>query len=154
MKTKKGYMFILDVAVAIVILIIAATIFFYNFFQSNKTIYVTEQLSHDVVGVLASTKIPDLCSGMGTASCTCPRYSKIQSIVCAGAVKDYNANLLSMTSEIIETGSSDKTALKEMIHEIFVTKNVIDEKRFGFAVIYTDRTSGTPLELYNTETYS
>ena len=150
---KKGYMFMLDVAIAIVILLIAAALFFFKFFEADKTLYFTEQLSHDVVGVLGSTKISDLCVNAGQSSCSCPNYVRLQSIVCGGTLKDYNANLLSMTSELLEKQSVDEQLIKDMIHEIFVEKRIIDEKKFGFSIIYTDPNLG-PVELYNTETYS
>ena len=150
---KKGYMFMLDVAIAIVILLLAASLFFFKFFHADKTLYFTEQLSHDVVGVLGSTKIGDLCMGTETASCQCPNYKKIEAIVCSGAIKDYNANLLSMISETIEKKSADQQQIKDMVHEIFVDKKVIDEKRFGFSLIYTDPLTGAPAELYNSDKY-
>ena len=95
---KKGYMFMLDVSIAIIIMLIAASLFFFKFFQADKTLYFTEQLSHDVVGVLASTHIKDLCSVSGPGPCSCPNYPKVGSVVCSSVVSDYEANMLSMMS--------------------------------------------------------
>lgn len=155
---KKGYMFVLDVAIAIAILIIGSAVLFYNYRSSNKIIYYTEQLSDDIIGVMSHTKITDLCLNPGTSildGCLCPNYNNLEQIVCADptVIRDFDANLLSMTSELIKTSSVSGQVIKDLIRDIFVNKKVIDEKRFGFAVLYTDET-GIPLELYNTETYS
>lgn len=154
---KKGYMFILDVAIAITIIIIASVILFYNYRSSNKIIYYTDQLSEDVIGVLSHTQIKDLCLKPGSPAdegCDCPNYKNLTQIICNKLLKDFDANLLSMMSELIETSSVDGRILKDLIRDIFVNKKVIDEKRFGFAVLYTDLKSAVPLELYNTETYT
>ena len=154
---KKGYMFILDATIAIIILIIGVAVLFYKFAPSNETIYYTEQLSEDVIGVLFYTNIKDLCTNPGVSGlCECRNYPKLQNIVCyyPPLIYDFDASLLSMISEIIETGTFNSNDIEEIIREIFVTNNVIDEKRFGFAVLYTDMWSLVPLELYNTETYT
>ena len=148
---KKGYIFILDVTIALVILIIGGALLFYNFATTKKTIYHTEQLSEDLIGVLAHTNIKDLCIDPGEPSCNCPNYPELEDIVCSNLLQDVDANILSMMSEVIETGAFSGVDIKEIIKEIFVTKNVIDEKRFGFAIIYTDMIMPAPLELYNTE---
>ncbi len=155
MRNKKGYIFVTDVAVAITIMIIAAALFFYNYRPTQRTAYYNEQLSRDVIGVLSITKISDLCVNPGSAvSCDCPNYDNLTRIVCSGInIKDFDADLLSMTSELIEASSVDGQVVKDLVRNIFVDKRVIDEKRFGFAVLYTAPGYPLPLELYNTETY-
>ena len=153
---KKAYMFTLDLTIAIIILIVGVTILFYHFFASNRTIYFTEQLSEDIIGVLSYTKITDLCVNPGTTvgnGCNCQNYPRLTAIVCTDKILDTDADLLSMMSEIIETGSFPGTDVKDLIREIFVTKNVIDERRFGFAILYWSSLYRHTLELYNTECY-
>jgi len=154
--SKKGYMYILDVLIAVTILLVGIAVLFYQYQLPNKTVYFTDQLSEDIVGVLASTKITEYCANPGNPDktvCSCPNYLNLSQIVCSSLLVDTNANLLSMASEIIETSSTDKKIVQDLIYDIFVKKKVIDEKRFGFAILYTDSSSGIPLELYNTETY-
>jgi flagellar basal body-associated protein FliL len=154
---KKAYMFTLDLTIAIVVLVIGVAIIFYNFISSNKTIYFTEQLSEDIIGVMAYTNLDDICTNLGSDDCNCPKYPNIAIMACNRApcetpLKDFDTNVLSMISERITTHSCPGNVVEDVIREIFVTKNVIDEKRFGFAVLYQG--IGMPLlELYNTETY-
>jgi len=153
---KKAYMFTLDLTIAIIILIVGIAILFYHFFAGNRNIYFTEQLSEDIIGVLSYTKIIDLCINPGvleSEGCDCPNYANLTQIVCSRKILDTNADLLSMMSEVIETGSFPGSNVRDVIREIFVKKNVIDEKRFGFAVLYWSSVYRNTLELYNTECY-
>jgi hypothetical protein len=152
---KKGIIFTLDVTIAIIILIIGLVIIFYSFKSSSRTVYFTEQLSEDIIGVLSYTNIQDLCTNVGKATgCRCPNYLTLQIIACNKNLMSRDGSLLSVLSEVIERGLVDGDVVKGLIHEIFVTKNVIDDKRFGFAVLYLSRAASSALELYNTETYS
>jgi len=150
---KKGYIFTLDVIIAIVILVIGTTIYFYNFYLQDKPIFFTEQISEDVVGVMSFTRLNDLCFNPGESSCQCINYPRLEQLVCRDTLQDPDGTILTLISEIIATNSASGDDVKELIHEIFVTKKVIDEKRFGFAILYTEIGSNIPLELYNTETY-
>lgn len=154
---KKAYMFTLDLTIAIIILIVGIGIIFYNFISGNKTIYFTEQLSEDIIGVLSYTQMNDLCTNVSEPGCDCPNYKNLTQIVCSnspcmGQLKDDNGNLLSMMSEVITTGNCPGEVVRDAIKEVFAKKNVIDEKRFGFALLYQGGAAPL-LELYNTETY-
>jgi hypothetical protein len=151
---KKGYLFTLDAAIAILILIVGFTILYYQFAAENRTVYFTDRLSEDIIGVLAHTKVSDLCS-LGSG-CECPNYPSLNQLVCGWpALRSPDPTILEMLAEVIETGAHTGEEVSDAIHEIFVTNNVIDEKRFGFSVMYTDHTwnGQVPLELYNSETY-
>ena len=155
MMGKKGYMFTVDVTIAIILLVIGIAFLFYNF-KSSKTVYFTEQLAEDIIGVLAYTNTRDLCidPGIGASEgCACPNYPNLSRIVCNENLKDADTNLLSVLSEVIERGLVDSSAVKDSVKEIFASKNIIDEKRFGFAILYLTRVAPTALELYNTECY-
>ncbi len=154
---KKAYMFTLDLTIAIVILVIGISIIFYRFVSGNRTIYFTEQLSEDIIGVMSYTNIDDLCVNVGESGCDCPNYKNLTQIACSrlpcvGPLKGTSGSLLSVISEVIATGSCPGETVKGAIREIFVTKNVIDEKRFGFALLYHGGAAPL-LELYNTESY-
>lgn len=145
----------LDAVIAIIMLIIGMSILYYHFYQDNRSIYITGQLSDDIVGVLSNTQVNDLCINLDDiATCDCPNYSNLTTIICKGNLKNTNTDLLSMMSEVIESGQSTSDTVKDTIHEIFVTKNVLDEKRFGFALLYWSPSTAASLELYNTECYS
>jgi hypothetical protein len=154
---KKAFMFTVDLTIAIIILVIGIGVIFYNFISSNKTIYFTEQLSEDIIGVLSYTQISDLCTDIGGPDCDCPNYKNLTIIACSnspcvGQLQDADGNLLSMISEVITTGNCPGEVVRGTIKEIFAAKNVIDEKRFGFALLYQGGAAPL-LELYNTENY-
>lgn len=155
MKNKKAYMFTVDLVIAIIALIIGLALLFYKFASVSKTIYFTEQISEDIIGVLAYTKTSDLCVNIWNDECDCPNYPNLEDVVCRELLHDKDTNLLSVMTEVIETGAYSGEEVKAIIREIFVEKNVIDEKRFGFAILYTSLITApdVPLELYNTETY-
>jgi hypothetical protein len=157
LKSKKAYMFTIDLIIAIIALLIGLALIYYKFSSVNKNIYFTEQISEDIIGVLAYTSTHDLCLNLGNAStCTCPRYQNLSQVVCGGLLQDRDTNILSMISEMIETGAYSGDSVKSIINEIFIAKNVIDEKRFGFALLYTSLITSpdTPLELFNSETFN
>ncbi|MBD3204275.1 hypothetical protein GF327_08330, partial [Candidatus Woesearchaeota archaeon] len=104
---KKGYIYLVDVIFAIMIILIGTVFLYYKFSLPPEHVFITEQLSEDIIGVLFYTKIDDLCINPGEAGCDCPSYSNLTEIVCNSNLYDYETNLLSMISEIIETGSID-----------------------------------------------
>jgi hypothetical protein len=148
--SKKGLMYTLDVFIAIIILVIGLSVLYFTFWHGSKSIYLTAQLSEDIVGVLASANTDDLCINVGTAGCTCPNYSNLTLLVCNENIVAPHASILSVMSEAISRGTVDGTVIRNTISEIFVTKNVIDEKRFGFSILYLNG-APPPYELYNTE---
>ncbi|HLG23766.1 MAG TPA: hypothetical protein VI564_02440 [Candidatus Nanoarchaeia archaeon] len=158
MKTKKAYLFLSDVVVAIIIIGIALAVLYYRYQPRNEAVFYADKLSEDVIGVMAYTKISDLCIKPGlskSSGCKCPRYTNVTQIVCNDPTyENSNATLLAMMSESIERGSVSGKVIEDTIHEIFVKNNVIDEKRFGFSVIYTNPANYESLEIYNSETYS
>jgi len=150
---KKGYMFTIDVTIALIVLVIGVTVLFYNFSTKDKTIYFTEQISEDMIGVMAYTDLDDLCSNTGTPTCDCPNYVELSQIVCRSSptLRSYDVNLLGMFSEVIERGIATSDEVKAIIREMFITKNVIDERRFGFAILYTNMESTISLQLFHSE---
>jgi hypothetical protein len=151
---KKGYMFTLDAAIAIFILIIGLSIVFFQYSKETQTLYITEHISEDIIGVLGQTNVSDLCSFNGGCSCL---YQSLQYSICTQndpLLVGYEGSVLSMFAVMIKSGTHTGDEVEDIIHDIFVHGNVIDEKRFGFAVLYTDVSlTTTPLEIYNTETY-
>ena len=149
---KKGIIFTLDVTIAIIVLLIGLILIFYSFKPSSRTVYFTEQLSEDIIGVLSYTKVQDLCVNVGAATgCNCLNYPNLTNISCNPNLRSIDGSILSVFSEVIERQMVNGTVVKGVIGEIFVTKNVIDKKRFGFAVLYLSRAAPSALELYNTE---
>ena len=151
-------MFTVDVTLAIIILVIGVLLLFYNYYRTNEIVYFTEQIAQDVVGVMAYTNIKDLCSNPGydPPSCDCSdRYPNLEGVVCSDKLMNNQTNLLGMINEFIETGAVEGEAVEVIIKEIFVDNKIIDEKRFGFAILYTKPVPppGVTLEIYNTETY-
>jgi hypothetical protein len=156
---KKGYMFTVDVTLAIIILVIGVLLLYYNYYRTNEIVYFTEQISQDIIGVMAYTNVKDLCNnpGMTVGPCSCPNYppledAALQEIVCSDKLMNNETSLLGMINEFIETGAVEGDKINATIREIFVTNKIIDEKRFGFAILYT-KPGDDPLEIYNTEAY-
>ncbi|MBW2971012.1 hypothetical protein KY320_02525, partial [Candidatus Woesearchaeota archaeon] len=88
------------------------------------------------------------------AGCSCPHYKKLEDLACSSDFSENpEATILDTFAEHIAKGSASGEEIADVIHEIFVENNVIDEKRFGLAILCTDLHTGQPLELYNTETY-
>jgi hypothetical protein len=149
---RKGYMFMMDVIIAIIISVAGFTLLTYNYNSEKETGFFSEKLSEDVIGVMAYTSISDLCIDPGDpVTCNCPNYEKLELVVCSGNLQNVDTSLMGMMSEIIETGSFESQKVKDIIKEIFVDKKVIDTRRFGFAVIYTKPSSNQPFQLYNSD---
>jgi len=141
-----------------VILIIGIAILYYAYPPKAKNYYDTDRLSEDVIGVLMATNITDLCIKPGTnvsSGCKCQNYPRLQVLVCNERMMNKNPDMLSFMTELIETRRAQTSSINDMIHEMFIDKNVIDEKRFGLAIIYTkpspnSTTGDKTYELYNT----
>ncbi|HLP79235.1 MAG TPA: hypothetical protein VK158_01235 [Acidobacteriota bacterium] len=152
-SNKKGYLFTWDVVLAIVLLSIGILVLFYNYSASTRDTYFTEKLSEDILGVLSYTKVSDLCTIGGS----CPNYPKLEDLIASVQAADRDVNfdddLLTFIAYLIETRIADGKDVKDLIHQIFVDNQVVDEKRFGFSVLYRTA-AGDVLDIYNTETYS
>jgi len=148
----KGYMFAIDVTFAILLLIISLSIMLLNFSPNISSPFFTQQLSGDIIGVLSFTNTQDLCFNPGTASgCSCPVYTQLEDLVCNDLIQNSETNLLSLMNEVLETRVAPGSDVEDLIRQIFVEKRVIDEDRFGFAILYTDPITTPARELYNTE---
>ena len=159
---NKGQIFSLDIVIALVILLIGFAFIYYLVPPKNTNVYGTERMSEDVISVLQATKITDLCRNPGVAAsnsvngCSCPNYQRLQALVCDTRLINKDADLISLMTELIETRRVPQSYIHDTIKEIFVDKNVIDEKRYGFAIIYTvpalnSSGSDRTYELYNSE---
>jgi len=149
-NNKKGYAYMVDVLIAVIILVVGSGFLFYSYHAStDRTTYITAQLSEDVIGVLFYTKMSDLCIVDSPCNCN-PEYPTLEMIVCGPYIDNHDATLLEMISEL-QTKRNLPDAnqkLHDMIDELFV-KKVIDTKRFGFAIL-SDEGSNT-VELYNSD---
>ena len=145
---KKGYMFTLDAVFAIIVLIVGTTIVFLNMPVAGDDYYI-DRMATDVINVLAHTQITDLCD-IQADDCSCESYDALAALACSEHLRRTDQSILELYSETILTGAHPQEAVNSSIQEIFVDKNVIDETRFGFAILYTTPESEEPLELYAT----
>lgn len=155
---RKGYVFTLDAVLALIIIIVSLAILLSQLPEPTED-YYTDNIPTDIVNVLAYTDVQDLCTDVGVpASCECYQYEELEELACSEFVKDPESSVLELISEFIVTGAPTRSGaplqeqVEEVIHEIFTTRNVIDEERFGYSLQYTFPGAG-PVELYNTETY-
>lgn len=147
----KGYIFMTDLTLALIIAVIGLSILLVRVQEEDPTtIFITQQLSADVVNVLGETKMSDVCVNPATSSCNC-RYASLTA-VCSD-VQNSDQSLLSVLSQMVEQGYP-RVEIENIIEELFVTTEVIDERRFGFSVIYDTPSASFPLELYNSERVS
>ncbi|MBW2970714.1 hypothetical protein KY320_00985, partial [Candidatus Woesearchaeota archaeon] len=56
-STKKAYVYTLDAAIAVLIMLLGLTLLYYRFMANPIETYYVEFLSEDAVGVLSYTKI-------------------------------------------------------------------------------------------------
>jgi hypothetical protein len=151
--TRKGHVFTLDVIIAIVILSIGIALIFYAFPFKNQNYYFTEQLSENIMDVLANSYTTDFCKNPGTVTdCECPAYPELEPFVCYSNLYAKNGDLLTVMTEAIQVQYVDPDQSKDLIRKIFIQNHVLDKNRFGFALIYTTPDYDQPLDLYNTET--
>lgn len=152
---KKGYMFTVDAILAILILS-GSIVFILAHLTRPQTDYYIDRMPSDLIGVLSYTQTSDICNLGGAASeCSCnPKYPITQQLVCSPLIRNRDVSMLELYSEVIYANVGGTSLVEDSIHEIFVTNNVMDERRFGFSILYTTPTSSAPLEIYNTETYT
>ena len=145
-------MFILDATIAIIIIVVAATLLFYNFLRVDRPVYFTERISEDIIGVMSYTKLTDICVDLyDEDNCDCPKYPKIKDVACSYKTTNKDSSVLSMLNEGVERAVLPDAEVEAIIKDIFVDKKIIDEKRFGFAILYTKPDTGETLEIYNSD---
>jgi hypothetical protein len=150
---KRGYMFTLDVIIAIVILVVTTAILLDQLPEQRDDYYI-DNMGHDIVNVLSHTRTTDLCTNLGEpATCDCPNYDDLEPIACNENIRNTNASILELYSEALytETIPNPGPTYNASVHEIFVDHHIIDENRFGFSLIATGAGYDEPVELYNTE---
>jgi hypothetical protein len=152
LTARKGHVFTLDVIIAVVILCVGLAVIFYTFPLKNQNYYFTEQLSEDIMDVMANSYTTDFCSNPGaTAGCECPLYPELEPLVCYDDLYAKNGDLLTLMTEAIQVQYADPGYSKDLMRKMFITNHVLDKKRFGFALIYTTPDYMQPLDIYNTE---
>ncbi len=151
---KKGFVNMIDVVIAVILLVIGILLLLYNMPKSQEKFFFSDMVSNDIIGVLSRTSITEVCENPGLSEaegCECRHYNQtLSKLVCTDTLQNPKESIMEMLAEVIETGTANQTDIDSVITDMFVTKKIIDEKRFGFSIIYTDPVTKQQHEIYNT----
>jgi hypothetical protein len=145
-KMKKAYFYTLDVALAMVILIVGliiiAAIYFYTP-QKEKT----EALSNDITGLLASTRVGDLCEDISTCRCTYPALIGL----CTGAggqskIRNNQETLLELFGQLYH--DHERLAIESLVNETLRENSIIPQSYDIQIMLYDPQNPGQAEQLY------
>ncbi len=144
----------IDVVIAVIMLVIGVLLLLSNMPKSQEKVFFSDMVSNDIIGVLSRTSITDVCENPGLSEgegCSCLHYSEtLPTLVCTDTLQNPKESIMELLAEVIETGTASQTDINSLITDMFVNKKIIDEKRFGFSIIYTDPVTKQQHEIYNT----
>ena len=118
-RKKRGYVFTLDVFVAVVILIIGVILLIgLMYYVPRKE--RTEALSTDIIGVLANVRVNDICSF--SPGCLCPSYPSVEALICS-EVKNERITLLEFMGQLYYDGN--QAIIEQLVDEIIINQEII-----------------------------
>ena len=138
-------MFTLDAVIAILVLIVGTSIVFMNLPSPQEDFYI-DRAGIDVIGVLSQTLVSDLCT---ESPCGCGNYDALTELVCDYDV-EFEQSILDLYAEHLARATAPRGLLWDSVQEIFIDTDVIDERRFGLALLVTLPEASEPVELYAT----
>ena len=118
-RLRRGYFYTLDVALALIILIVGiimiAAIYFYSP-EKEKA----EALSSDVSGLLASTKLTDVCQDID--SCTCS-YATLTALCSSGMTRNNQVTLLELMGQLYH--DNQRQAIEDLVNETLIQPRIV-----------------------------
>lgn len=127
---KRGYIFTMDVFIAIIIIVVGIVVLLGMFSYAPEKAK-TDELSTDVIGLLASIKIKELCT-ITSSSCSCT-YTTLESI--CSEIDDEEISLLELFGQLYYTNRRDK--IEPIVDEIFFTGEIFPQN-YGLKIMLYD----------------
>jgi hypothetical protein len=140
---KKGYFFTLDAAIGTLILIIGLLIIagFY-FYSPDKD--RTESIANDLTGVLANTKMKDICD-FNSDPKTCS-YGELDTLIVTGYITNPDMSMLELMGYLYDIGYMRKEI------ELIINQSIIDQEilpiNYDMQVIIEDPSNANTAQLY------
>lgn len=131
MKTKKGYYYVLDVTLAVIIIIIGFMLIISKLSYEPEKLY-THQVSKDLLSILQDVKLTDVCLDFNTCTCS---YDTLTALCLNGEIENEKISLLEYLGELYSKNMQPEAA--GIIEEIFVTKKILPEN-YDFVVLISD----------------
>lgn len=135
---KKGYMYTLDAAVAVIILVLGliliASIYVYTPDKAR-----TDDLNSDITGLLSTVRVSDLCSG-----CSCS-YANLQTLCNSGKIKNRHATLLELMGQLYH--DKERVAIETIVNDLLRNNGVVPGN-YGLQIVLFDPAKNQPEQLY------
>jgi hypothetical protein len=139
---KKGYFFTLDAAIGTLILIIGLLIIggFY-FYSPNKD--RTESIANDLTGVLANTKMKDVCDDFDSCICS---YGELSTLCSTGYITNPDMSMLELMGYLYDIGYM-RDEINNIINQTLVDKEILPIN-YDMQIIIEDPSSTNSAQLY------
>lgn len=125
---KKGYYLMLDSFIAIAILL-TGILLAKSFLSAKPEQSFAKNYADNVVNVMGSSKISDLCKG---CECTDPKLGEL----CASSkIKNYNNTIIDLIGELHSSNKREEREEITPLIESFVINNSLIPGNFGFSFI-------------------
>ena len=142
-KNNKGYFYTLDASVGVLLLIVSLVIVlgFYYYAPDRE---LTDAISHDTIGLLASTMMSDVCDDITLGACDC-KYDSLQNGCNDMRIKNTQVSLLSLMGQLYHLG--ERELIGEIVDEILIDSGV-HPPQYGLKLLLTDPATGKEAQLY------
>jgi hypothetical protein len=138
---KKGYIFTVDVLVAVLIIVIGLIVLLGLFHYAPEKAR-TEELSNDIISLLSYVKVGDVCT-IQTGSCSCAYLSLTD--VCAD-VQDDSISLLELFGQLYYMNEREK--IDPIVDELFIQSGILPQN-FGLEImLYNPEDPSNMQQLY------
>jgi hypothetical protein len=138
---KKGYLFTLDVIIAVIIIIIGGIIVYSIMFYAPEK-ERTEILSNDVVGLLSDIKIYEVCQST-VYPCNC-EYTSIEDL--CSEIKNNQISLLEFLGQLYDD-AIPRARIARIIDELLIQKKIIPAN-YDLEIILYNPDSKVSYQLY------
>ena len=129
---KRGYIYTLDVAIAILIIIIGI-ISFVSIYAFDPDTEATQRFTTELLATLDTIPLTSLCDTIAIGDCECS-YPTVQSMCSAGKLR-MDQSILSGFGELYYRG--EREAIESIVNEVLVDVDLVPPQ-YGFRLFLED----------------
>jgi hypothetical protein len=126
---KRGYFFIIDSIITVIILSIGILVF-YSYQPKYQLNIQTKQIPNEVLDLMSGIQIKELCS----QGCSCSGMVALSNLCTSGNIKNYDNNILELLGELNYRTIDSQGLVSEVVSENY------NLNLYGIALLINNRT--------------
>jgi len=143
-KNNKGYFYTLDASIGVLLLIVSLVIIlgFYYYAPERE---LTDAVSHETIGILASTMVTDVCTKIEVGDCDCGTYTNLTKACSDGTIKNTDVTLLSLLGQLYYL--EERELINDIVEEVLIETEV-HPPQYGLKILLTEPGNNQEVQLY------